>query len=619
MPRPITRTPRRVRRSRHRVAAASIISGLLITVALSSWSGASAEATPVVRDFESDAIGAVPAGCTPPDGHEAATVTDRRAQSGERSLLLADGSTPQQTATTCPAPGDGADLRLGVYPERLGNGFEISVLGSFTGKPETGVPVFQLRVNTDGSMSWFDGLVQDNLGWTQISPAGSITTDAWSTITVQVPRDQVEARVYVNADPGDGPDQESYVGAAGPVGVSPVDTISGFQLAGPAQPGDDELIFVDDVAVDDGTAALPAPRHATFGVGSPTIFDHTDEGFMQMPNTAVSVATASGPDEVLVGYPVHGDATHDTGTALASSLDNGRSWTPADDRNPFPDAQSFYLSRLADGDLLAVSYHTFMIEDSGSLQAEVPTARSSDGGRTWTHRAGRMTAPEAMRPISDGTSRPGHPLGGFVLVHKVVEDPDGTLYQSGYGYYADDERYRQIIMASTDGGENWTVRSTVAVDPELSDHPRYEGFCEGAFARAADGSLISIMRTGNYQSLYQSRSTDDGATWSDPVPVKAGPDQVPVTGVFPDLIMMDNGTLVLYVGRPGQFVLASTDGTGESWGRPKMIDYLNSGNGTVVPIGRNHFLAFGDRGADWTPNVPERKAVWASRITVRPS
>lgn len=229
-----------------------------------------------------------------------------------------------------------------------------------------------------------------------------------------------------------------------------------------------------------------------------------------------------------------------------------------------------------------------------------------------------MTAPEAMRPISDGTSKPGHPLGGFVLVHKVIEDPDGTLYQSGYGYYAGDERYRQILMASTDGGENWTVRGTVAVDPDLSDHPRYEGFCEGGFARASDGSLVAIMRTGNYQPLYQSRSTDDGATWSDPVQVKAGPDRVPVTGVFPDLIMMDNGTLVLYVGRPGQFVLASDDGTGESWGRPQMVDYLNSGNGTVVPIGRNHFLAFGDRGADWTPNVPERKAVWASRVTVRP-
>ena len=165
---------------------------------------------------------------------------------------------------------------------------------------------------------------------------------------------------------------------------------------------------------------------------------------------------------MLVSYLAHADATNDTGTRLASSLDNGRTWTAADDRNPFPDEQSFYLSRLRNGDLLAVSYHTFMVEDSGDEQAEVPTAISHDGGRTWTHRAGRMTAPQAMKPISDVSSRPGTRLGGFVLVHRVIEDDDGTLYQSGYGFLAGDTKFRQILLASTDGGLDWTIRGTVA-------------------------------------------------------------------------------------------------------------------------------------------------------------
>ena len=458
--------------------------------------------------------------------------------------------------------------------------------------------------------SWYDGL-----GWTQFGAAGMVSPDAWNLITVQVPTDHREALVYVGGPPKGRPDPKRYVGPAGPVGVSPVASVTGYQFttggSGPAA----DVILVDDVSVDNGSSGLRPPHHPAFSLGRSTMIEQTDDGYLQMPNTAVSVPRRDGPDEVLVSYLAHADATNDTGTKLASSLDNGRTWTAADDRNPFPDEQSFYLSRLRNGDLLAVSYHTFMVEDSGDEQAEVPTAISHDGGRTWTHRAGRMTAPQAMKPISDVSSRPGTRLGGFVLVHRVIEDDDGTLYQSGYGFLAGDTKFRQILLASTDGGLDWTIRGTVA---NASGNAGVECFCEGAFIRAADGSLLTVMRTGSYLPLQQSRSTDDGVTWSAPQPIKAGPDRLPVGGVFPDLILMENGTLVLFVGRPGQSVLASTDGSGRSWTAPLMIDYLNSGNGVQLPIGRNQLLAFGDRGADWTPNAPQRKGVWATVVTVRP-
>jgi hypothetical protein len=151
---------------------------------------------------------------------------------------------------------------------------------------------------------------------------------------------------------------------------------------------------------------------------------------------------------------------------------------------------------------------------------------------------------------------------------------------------------------------------------DLPDRQNYECLCEAAIARTKDGSLLAVMRTGSYQPLYQARSTDDGANWSTPEPVLAGPNRLPVPSVFPDLILLDNGTLALYVGRPGQAMLASTDGNGRSWSEPVMVDYLNSGNGTQLPIGRNRLLAFGDRGAEWTPNTPAHKAVWARVITI---
>lgn len=609
--------PRVRRRPRGVLAAAAAVLALLFGTAITpAASGGVGHGT--VRTFEDDALGTVPAGCRTPTGAIPAQVTDARAHGGQRSLLLRDDSTTAQAVVVCPTGAmAGADLRLPILPEQLSNGVLVSLLGTFVGKPQTDVPVFHLWVKPDGSVWWFDGLAQDSLGWTQIAAAGTLAVGEWNALAVQVPEDMGQAAVYVGDHPGQRPHRDDFVGPAGPVGVSPVESITGFQVASTGSTPVGDEVYVDDVVIRDGRHVSSPPKDRTFSVGEPVIIDQTSEGFMQMPNTATTLTTGDGLQEVLVGYPVHGDATHDTGTALAASTDRGRTWVRADERNPFPDEQSFYLSTLSNGDLFAVNYHTFMVEGSGETQAIVPTAVSSDGGRTWTHREGVMEAPQAMRPISDATSRPGFRLGGFVLIHSVVEGDDGTLYQSGYGFYEDDERSRAVLLASTDGGVNWEVRSTIAVDPDLSDHPRFEGFTEAAIAVTAGGDLLAVIRTGNYQPLYQVTSNDDGHTWTEPEQVVAGPDEIPVVGVFPDLLPMPDGTMVLWIGRPGQSLLASPDGEGESWTTPVTVDYLNSGNGSLVSLGGDRVLTFGDRGADWTPNAPEVKAVWARPVRLR--
>lgn len=501
-------------------------------------------------------------------------------------------------------PQHGADLRMRLCTDDLSHDVHLTLLGRLDGWTGTDTPVFLLGIRADGSLWWFDGLEQDSLGWTQVGAAGSVVAGRWNTLALQSPPSMERALVYVGYHPGARPRPHELIGPLGPVGVSPVDSITGFHVAAGGS------VQVDDLTFADGRHVTKAPRERTFRVGDPVTVDSTAEGLMQMPNTATVHSTPDSRQEVLVGYPVHGDATHDTGTAVAASTDEGRTWSQVDERNPYPDEQSFYLSTLSNGDLLAISFHTFMVDGSDSTEAIVPTAVSSDGGRTWTHREGTMAAPTAMRPISDGTSRPGHELGGFVLVHSVQEI-DGTLYQSGYGYYEDDERYRQIILASTDGGITWDVRGTIAVDPDLSDHPRYEGFSEAAIAPTRDGSLLAVMRTGNYQPLYQATSANGGRTWTDLRPVVAGRDEIPVVGVFPDLLPMLDGTMVLWIGRPGQSLLASPDGAGKAWTSPVTVDYMNSGNGSLVRLGGDRILTFGDRGADWTPNVPEVKEIWA--------
>lgn len=319
---------------------------------------------------------------------------------------------------------------------------------------------------------------------------------------------------------------------------------------------------------------------------------------------------------MLVAYPAHGDNNTTSGTRMAYSDDMGRTWVDDQAANPMPDAASFNLTRLRNGDVLAVSYHTYMVAGSGDLKAEVDSSVSHDGGATWTARTGQMTTPTAMRPISTQTDRPGYSQGGFVLVHPAVEDPDGTLHQSGYGYYAGDTKYRQIVLKSTDGGVNWTVDATVAVNPNLTTAAGYEGFCEGALERVRDGSLLIVMRIGSYLPMYVSRSTDDGRTWSAATPLVAGPDRQNVVSVYPSLSLLPGGPLVLMVGRPGLALLSSPDGSGHTWTRPVEADYQNSANGVLLPTGSHSMLVFGDRGANWSHPTPSPYSIWSRAVTV---
>lgn len=540
----------------------------------------------VVDGFESDVVGSVPAGCGTPPGSVAPTVTDERAYAGHNSVQVTDTSPTSQALLTCATPAQqGAYLSFEVDPVAV-KAFTFDITGNaLIGAALPDDAVFHLKVGADGSISWAQ------LGaWYPLAPAGTVPIGQWSHVELSVPVDNQAVHVTVDG---------TYVGSGGPATgnnssrYDEISAITGFAFAsaGPVSVGDN--VFVDDVTFGP-VADTPASALGTapFQVGRPAKID--DVGQVQLPTSDVVVPHGAG-QRILADYPAHSDSSQTTGNRVAYSDDGGATWVNDQDANPMPDVPSFFMTRLRNGDILAVNYHTYMVPNSADLEANVETAVSHDDGATWTRRTGILAS---LQPLKEGASeRPGVSLGGFVLVHSVIEDPDGTLYQAAYGNYATDKRYRSVLLVSHDSGVNWSVQGTIATDdPDMDNVSGYQGPCEAVVERLADGSMLAVMRQGSYLPMTYARSTDDGGTWTPQQQVTTGPQAQPLYSVFPTMELMPTGELVLLTGRPGLVLTVSKDGRGDDWSTPVGIDYTNSENSAFTALDPSTVLVLGDRG-----------------------
>lgn len=546
---------------------------------------------PVARwSFEKDAVGAVPAGCSTPAGKAAVTVTDQVAYRSSRSLELNDDSATSLPTILCSRPAQlGADLSVRVNPADVANGFMIDLTGTTTAG--SGV-VFHLLLRADGSIAWYDGA-----RWLPVAPAGTLAQQQWSRVGVSSTEDQ--DMVYVSID-------GRTVGSAGPWGVNPVTSITGFQFAGNGTASTGDQVYFDDVSYGHALKSRPAEVKRQFRFGALNTITSSSTP-TQMPNTAVQIPLGHHRERIIASYPAHTDAAQTAGNKMVYSDDGGRTWVDYQEHNPMPDAPSFFITRLADGTLYAINYHGYA--NGNPKQSVIESAVSTDNGVSWTDRDGVLDAPADLAPY--GCERPSG-CTAIVQVHNVIEDPDGTLYQSAYGKYAGDPKYRQLMLISHDGGLNWAVQATVAVDPTLSSSGSYEGPCEGVFVRTGAHSFLAVMRTGSYLPMYTARSDDDGKTWTPLEKMRTVTDQ-PVSSVFPALERLGDGSLLLMTGRPGLALHRSFD-NGATWTDPVWADYTNSANGYMLALGGRSVMLFGDRGANW--QSPLQYGVWDRTVTV---
>jgi hypothetical protein len=290
------------------------------------------------------------------------------------------------------------------------------------------------------------------------------------------------------------------------------------------------------------------------------------------------------------------------------SDDLGRTWPVYQSHEWFP----ISLVQLAGGAIGGPSFVTEMIGGDISNEQRVRWVQSADGGETWTTTAGKLVAPEPMKCIVAGSGR-----GGFAFTW-VMDMGSGVLGAALYGYFAADTKYRTVWAQSTDGGIHWNIVSTIAYDPEAGP----EGYCEPTVARTSDGSLLCVMRIGSNKPLYQSRSADDGLTWSVPERLP-GPEEEHTHSVLPALRLLPDGMLVLSYGRPNTRLLLSADGTGERWTSfAETFQGTTTGYTGIAVTGERQFFLTGDNGANWHfdfskgfPN-PNPFSIWGRLVDI---
>jgi hypothetical protein len=144
------------------------------------------------------------------------------------------------------------------------------------------------------------------------------------------------------------------------------------------------------------------------------------------------------------------------------------------------------------------------------------------------------------------------------LLPPSVRLSDGTQLAMFYGMRRGGVSFSSFLFASTDGGRNWVFRSALDRTPAMpvtkcpwwwraphSPHGLCEwGPSETGLTLLADGTtLLAVFRLHSGLNLWSATSTDGGVTW-------AAPTETPAWSVFPRLVTLANGAVVLASGRP---------------------------------------------------------------------
>ena len=264
----------------------------------------------------------------------------------------------------------------------------------------------------------------------------------------------------------------------------------------------------------------------------------------------------------------------------AASGDLGRTWTDQPPEFPFSDnvQTSGILGYLRDGTIVYINCHPVNIDEPPPPPSENPTFRIRRFSRT--------------AELLDSSDVTLHNLPwkavSYELYGTVLELDNGDLLTAFQANIGEPLSPRVFIVRSSDGGKTFEfvwqfnqlgpddvmgrmklLRRPWVAELGLGDaHANTPyGTTEPDIEILANGDILCLMRTGSGSPMVQSRSTDNGQTWSSPV-------SIGWPGVRPELRLLSNGVLACSSGRglyghpQVTYAMFSLDGAGETWEHP---------------------------------------------------
>lgn len=215
--------------------------------------------------------------------------------------------------------------------------------------------------------------------------------------------------------------------------------------------------------------------------------------------------------------------------------------------------------------------------------------------------------------------------------NKFCLGPDGKPYLLCYNFKLDENGVSDghdwvYLLRSDDHAHSFHEIGAIPYEPDLTQDPGAyadgrRGFLEPdlCFLDNEGKRILCVIRTTHRElgPMYLCRSEDGGATWSKPR-------YLHTHGVYPHVIKLNCGALVLSFGRPGVDVMVSWD-EGETWSEPVCIVPQTHPSRTADTCGYTQLIAvnndtcmivFSDFNYDPGDGFP-RKAMFSQLIKVR--
>ena len=214
--------------------------------------------------------------------------------------------------------------------------------------------------------------------------------------------------------------------------------------------------------------------------------------------------------------------------------------------------------------------------------------------------------------------------------NKLWLGPDGKMYLLVYNFKMNedgtpDPRDRVYLMRSDDDAHTF---SEIGEIPYITDHvddpramsPGRRGFLEPDMLFLSEKHILCVMRTCHRENgpMYSTHSFDGGLTWEKPRVIMDH-------GVYPHMVRLSCGAIVLSFGRPGVDIMVSED-EGRTWSAPLSIVPVrhrdihadSCGYTHLVPVdSQTCMLGFSDFNYDPGDGYP-RKALFSQMIRIVP-